>query len=245
MSFPRIATLLLISVLPAFSEIRAWKSADGSRSVQGEFLKRDATHVTIRGATDQQLTIELTKLHADEVQWLDTHHSLKPPAPDPNAFFDNLTFNDTRQSTLAKLKISELVQMTTDEKFIGRTGLNGVFVTRKKIGDLHAFLYFDWTETGKLKELNLQTDLLPLAAYKSQLEPCWKEFIEVLNAFYGEPAKKGPLPPAKSLGDAAFMPTHLWNLEGNRSALLGAARDDKNYQIVVRFADKKTALIEH
>ncbi len=242
-----IPLILALAAAPALSaEPRPWKSADGVRSVQGEFVKRDATSVTIRTDAGKELTIELTKLHPDDTKWLDLHHSLNPTAPaqDPTAFFDNLTFRDTRDSTLAKLKASKIVEMTTNETFIGRSGLNGVFKTRQKIGGLDAFLYFDWTEAGKLKELSLQTDTRPGAAYKTELEPSWKEMIKLLDTLYGKPVQNGPLPPPNTLADGSFAPSHLWLLEGGGSALLGTAREGEKYQLVVRFTQKKVGVVE-
>ncbi len=239
--------ILAIAAAPAlFAGPRPWKSADGVRSVQGEFVKRDASSVTIRTEAGKEVAIELTKLHPDDTKWLDLNHSLNPTAPpqDPSAFFDNLTFRDTRESTLAKLKVSKVVQMTTDETFIGRSGLNGVFKTRQKIGGLDGFLYFDWTEAGKLKELTLQTETRPDSAYKSELEPSWKELIELLGTLYGKPMQKGPIPPVDTLADGSFAPSHLWLLDGGGSALLGTARDGGKYQLVVRFTQKKVGVVE-
>lgn len=241
-----IALILAIAAAPALSAApRPWKSADGVRSVQGEFVKRDASSVTIRTDAGKELTIELTKLHPDETKWLDHNHSLAPAAPpqDPSAFFDSLTFRDTRETTLTKLKASKVVQLTTDETFIGRSGLNGVFKTRRKIGGLDGFLYFDWTEAGKLKELTLQTDTRPQTAYKTELEPSWKELIELLSALYGKPVQKAPLPEANTLADGSFSPSHLWLLEGGGSALLGPAREGDKYQLVVRFTERKVSVV--
>jgi hypothetical protein len=233
---------LTIALAPTVTaEMRPWKNADGTRSIQGELIKRSASSVTLRTAAGKEVTIELAKLHSDESKWLNLHHSLTSTAPpqDPTAFFDNLTFRDTRDSTLAKLKASKIVEMTTDETFIGRSGLNGVFKTRQKIAGLDAFLYFDWTDAGKLKELTLQTDPHPETAYRTTLEPSWKEMIELLGTLYGKPAQKGPLPAPNTLADGSFMPSHLWQLASGGSALLGTARDGNNYQLVVRFREKK------
>ncbi|MGL4402032.1 MAG: hypothetical protein ACRCXD_19400 [Luteolibacter sp.] len=238
---------LAIALAPTLTaEMRPWKSADGTRSIQGELVKRDASTVTLRTDAGKEVTIELSKLHPDESKWLNLHHSLTPTAPpqDPTAFFDNLTFRDTRDTTLIKLKASKIVEMTTDETFIGRSGLNGIFKTRQKIAGLDAFLYFDWTESGKLKELTLQTDPRPESDYKTALEPSWKEMIELLGTLYGKPVQNGPLPPPNTLADGSFMPSHLWRLEGDGSALLGTARDGNNYQLVVRFRDKKAGGVE-
>lgn len=244
-----IALILAIVTAPALvAGPRPWKSADGVRTIQGEFVTRDATTVTIRTDAGKEITIELAKLHPDESKWLNVHHSLAPKAPtpahDPSAFFDNLTFRDTRATTLTKLKASKVVEMTTDETFIGRSGLNGIFKTRQKIGGLDGFLYFDWTDAGALKELTLQTDPRPETAYKTELETTWKEFVVLLTTLHGKPAQKGPLPQMNTLADGSFVPSHLWLLNGGGSALLGAARDGEKYQIVVRFAQRKVEVVE-
>lgn len=245
-----LSLILAIASAPLlFAELRPWKNADATRSIQGEFIKRDAASVTLRTDAGKELTIPFAKLHPDETRWLDLHHPLKSsvpvaPAQDPTAFFDNLTFRDTRESTLEKLKASKLVEMTTSETFIGRSGLNGIFKTRQKIGGLDAFLYFDWSEAGKLKELTLQTETRPGPAYKAELEPSWKEMIGLLGTLYGKPVQNGPLPPANTLADGSFMPSHLWKLEGGGSALLGTARDGDKYQLVVRFTQKKPGVVE-
>lgn len=244
---PRIPLLILLaaaSATTALAETRAWKSADGTRSVQGEFVKSDASGVTIRNAAGKEVVIQRSKLHADDLKWLDDRDKPAPIAQDPKAFFDNLTFNDTRETALAKLKASKVVEMTTDEAFIGRSGLNGVFRTRKKVGELDAFLYFDWTEAGKLKELNVQTAPRPDTAYKTELEPSWTQFIELLGALYGKPAHKGPMPPIASLTEGALVPSHFWNLETGGTALLGTAREGKQYQVIVRFTQKKPQMVE-
>jgi hypothetical protein len=242
-----LSLLLTVAFTPTlFAGIRPWKSVDGVRSVQGNFVKRDATTVTIRTTAGEEVTIELAKLHPDETQWLNLNHSLTPKAPpqDPAAFFDHLTFRDTRETALTKLKASEIVEMTTDETFIGRSGLNGIFKTRKKIGNLDGFLYFDWNDAGKLKELTLQTESRPVSEYKTVLEPGWKGLIDLLSTLYGKPIQKGPIPQVNTLADGSFAPSHLWLLEGDCSALLGTAREGDNYQLVVRFTQKKVATVE-
>jgi hypothetical protein len=235
-----------VTISSASAGMRPWKNIDGTRTVQGEFIKRTTTAVTIKTDAGKELLIELSKLHSDEREWLEAHHSVtsRSPAIDSSAFFDNLTFRDTRTTTEAKLKASKLVEMTTDEAFLGRSGLNGVFRTRQKIGTLDGFLYFDWTENGQLKELNLQTEPRPDTAYKTELEPSWQKFVELLTTLYGKPVQKGPLPPMASLSDGTFFPSHLWNIESGGCALLGTAREGSRFQVVVRFSQKKPKLVE-
>lgn len=241
-----LTLIFAVASAPAlFAETRAWKSADGVHTTQGDYIKRDATTVTILQSGGKETTIEITKLHPDDIQWLELNHSLSPAPPqDPDAFFDSLTFRDTRDSTTTKLKASKIVETTVDEVFFGRSGLNGVFKTRQKIGNLNCFLYFDWTPAGKLKELTLQTEPRPDTDYQSELEPSWKEMIELLSTLYGTPKQKGPIPQANTLSDGMFMPSHFWQLEGGGSALLGTACEGNKYQLVVRFTDKKVGVVE-
>ncbi len=246
----RVPTFFLITAAissSVFAEMRPWKRADGLKSVQGEFVHRNAATVTIRLETGKEFTLEISKLHADDAKWLETNHTLNPPKPsepeetkpDPAAVFDTLVFGDHRDVVLKKLKTSKVVEMTMDETFIGRSGMNGIFYTRQPIGKVKASLYFEWNDDDRLKELTLQTDLLPDTEYKSELEPTWAAFVELMSSIYGKPAQRGPLPAMASLADGTFSPSHLWNLDSGGAALLGTARDAKRYQLVVRFTQKK------
>jgi hypothetical protein len=235
MRLPLVAAILLASALHA-AATRPWKSADGERSVQGEFVSRDATGVTILRSDRKQVTIPLAQLHPDDRTWLNVNHPLPgTEAPPPSAVFDKLTFGDSRAMVLEKLKASQFVESTVEETFFGRTGLNGVFRTRGKIGGLDAMLYFDWDENGGLKELTLHTHPLPAASLDDQLLPCWNDFIELLTTLHGKPANANPKLDIAPIQDGGMIGTHLWKLENSASALLGASREGDDYQIAVRF----------
>lgn len=240
----RLLFTLFLTGSALFAETRPWKSADGSRTLTGEFVTRDATSVSIRTNTSAITKIELTKLHPDDVRWLNANHPNTGSNPDPSAVFDTLLFGDDRDTVLKKLKASKIVETTTDETFFGRTGLNGVYTTRQQIGKLKASLNFDWTPENTLKELTLQTDYLPGEKYDTELEPTWRALVDLLSTLYGMPAQKGPMPSKNSLSDGTFMPSHLWKLDGDASALLGTACEGKRYQLVVRFTQKKIQTVE-
>lgn len=250
-----LVLLFLVSSLALHAETRSWKSADGQRSIQGEFLKRDAASVTIVRSDRKSVAIPVDQLHPDDRAWLDNNHPLSKPAsanvstkPEPatpkGAVFDTLQFGDDREAVLTKLKASKFVEMTTDETFIGRSGLNGVFRTKQKVGALDAMLYFDWTEDNHLKEITLQTEPLPAADLAAKLTPCWKEFIELLSSLQGKPIVADTTLRIGSMPDGAFVPTHLWKLDPVGSAQLGAARDGDKFQIVVRFSKDEVKPVE-
>ena len=239
--FPAI---VLSAALLTVVDARTWKSSDGAKSFEGEFVKRELNSITIKKA-GEEVTIDLGKLHEDDRKWIELNHPIAAdPEVDPNAVFDTLTFADTRETALKKLKESKVVEMTLDETFIGRSGLNGVFRTRKKIGKVTASLYFDWTEAGKLKELTLQTDTIPADSYESDFGPSWSALTKLMGSIYGKPTQEGPMPSMQSIPDGSFLPSHLWKLDNGCSALLGTARDGKQYQLVVRFTEKRVAAVE-
>lgn len=246
---PRIIlACLILASLPLHAAPREWKSANGSRSIFGEFVKRDATSVTIRRADQKEVTIPFHQLHPEERFWTDANHPIAKTGIDisknKNTVFDELCFGDNRDQVLEKLKASELVELTVAETFIGRTGLNDVFRTRKKIGGLTASLSFDWTEDGGLQEITLKTPEVPAGKFDEQLKPCWQEFIKLLTTLHGQPVTSSPGINLASVPDGGMLPTHLWKLQGTGNAMLGASRDGGHYHVVVRFTRKDVQTFE-
>jgi len=222
---------------------RPWLDASGSRSIQGDFVSRDAKNVTIRRTDGRVFTLNAGKLHPDDRKWLDANHPLpsaKPaePAADASAVFDDLHFGDTRQQVLAKLRASKIVELTADEPCLGRPGLNGSFRTRKDIGGLPCLLFFDWSEGGALTELSLQTSALADASYPSRIKNCWTDLIKLLSTLYGQPLQSATYPELAELNEGTFLASHLWRLEGGGSVLLGTARESDGLSAVVRFTQQ-------
>ena len=238
--------ILACLLLPLAAAPRVWKDPDSTKTVNGEFVSRDAKNVTIRRTDGRVFAMDLKKLHPDDLAWLAANHPLpgsKPagPAADKTAVFDTLRFGDTRQQVLAKLKASTLVELGIDETFLGRLGLNGTFQTRKDIGGLRCLLFFDWAETGGMSELSLQTSPLPATAYPTRIKACWEQLIKLVTTLYGPPLQNAAYPPQEELTDGAFLATHLWRLEAGGSILLGTARDDGSFTTVVRFTQQELA----
>jgi hypothetical protein len=222
--FP-IACFLLTSLV-LHAETHVWRSADGGKSIQGRFVKRDETSVTILRSDQRELIIPLEKIHRDDRAWLDTRYPLPAAAPPPvNSYvFDKLEFGDSRAQVTEKLKASKLVKATLPETLFARTGINGIFQTLQKVGGLEASLYFDWSEDGGLKEVTLQTTSLSGNDVEARLTPSWKELIGILTSL-----------DFASIPNGSMTATHLWKLEHHGTAMLGAARDGDSYQIAVRF----------
>jgi hypothetical protein len=239
---PRISILFCAILANLHAAPRPWKSMDGERSVQGEFVKRDAKAVTIRRSDRVEVAIPMDQLHPDDRTWLNANHPLPGEEVAPaHAIFDKLVFGDTRAQVTEKLNQSKFVELTVAETFIGRTGINGVYRTRKKIGGLDTSLYFGWTEDGGLEEVTLQTEGMPPSALDGRMTPCWQEFIELLSTLYGKPIHENPKLSITGIEDGAMSGTHLWKLDGKGTAMLGAAREGDEYQIAVRFTKQEIA----
>ncbi|MEO8616893.1 MAG: hypothetical protein ABI600_17265 [Luteolibacter sp.] len=232
--------LTSICAVPLHAETRPWKSSDGLRSIQAEFVNRDAASVTVRLDGGKEFSIDLTELDPGDRNWLDLKHPLaNGPVPDETAVFDTLKFGDPHDVVLTKLKASKLVELTMDESMINRTGLNGIFRIRQKIGGQQATLFFDWTDANALKEITVRTDAYPAASFEAKLTPCLEEFIELLSTLHGKPLQAAPKIDPASVPDGAMLPSHLWKIESGGSALLGVGCEGTNYQIIVRFTEEK------
>lgn len=231
-----IACFILVSTALQ-AETRAWRSADGGKSIRGVFVKRDDSCVTILRSDMREVTIPLEKIHSDDRAWLDARYPPPVAVPPPvrQYVFDKLEFGDSRAQVMEKLKASKLVKATLPETMFARTGLNGIFQTHQKIGGLDASLYFDWCEDGGLKEVTLQSTSLSGNDIEARLTPGWREFIGLLTSLHGHPINAHDKLDIASIPDASMTATHLWKLEHRGTAMLGAARNGDAYQIAVRF----------
>jgi hypothetical protein len=242
---PRTAAVLLLLslvLLPATAAPRAWHNVDRSKSLKGEFVRRDASSVVIRDGNFRETKIPLGALHADDRAWLDAKHPLasaKGPAttlPLTEGIFDSLAFGDSRKTVQEKLARSRFVVATMPETFFGRTGFNGIYKTRGKIGGLDATLFFGWSQKDELNELSLHSEPISIAEFPTKGRTCIKAFAELLSEIHGKPLSVAEMPDLKSLADAQVIGTHLWKLEPEGSIILGPAREGKRYLVLARYS---------
>lgn len=231
-----VISLIVFSTVLSFSHARQWTSADGGKTIEADFVSRDASSVTLRMPDGQESHVAFTKLAAVDLAWLKQNHPLTSAhIPEGPGVFDTLKFGDNHNVVLAKLKASKLVELTMPESMIARTGLNGIFRMRQLIGGQHATLFFDWTGDHRLKEIIVRTDAYPADAYDQKLAPCWNKFTELLTTLHGKPLQAIPHIDPASVPDGSMVSSHLWRLESGGSALLGIGCEGSKYQVVVRF----------
>lgn len=241
---PRVHLLALALILPlSAGEIRTWTNPDGSKTFKAEFIRRDKDKVTLRPVGGRELSLGLDKLHADDHSWLKKNHPTEAEAkaaevPDDAAVFDTLKFGDDRATVTEKLKASKMVEANLDSTFFGRTGINGIYRTAHKIGGLHCYLFFDWDEGDRLREITLRTEDKEAGEYESVLKPCWEALTELIGPIYGNPLQTVRMPAASELANEQMLATHLWRIDQGGTVLLGASRLGDTYQVSVRFTQE-------
>ena len=242
---PRLLILALALIMPLTAgEIRTWTNPDGSKTFKAEFIRRDNHSVTLRPIGGRELSLSMDKLHADDHIWLKTNYPTEAEAkaaevPDDAAVFDTLKFGDDRKTVIEKLKASKMVEANLDSTFFGRTGINGIYRTVHQIGGLHCYLFFDWDEGDRLKEITLRTEDKSAGEYNSSLKPCWEALTELIEPIYGKPLQAVRMPTASELANEQMLATHLWRIDLGGTVMLGASRLGETYQVSVRFTKEK------
>ena len=235
----RALLLLALLTLPlTASEFRSWRNAEGDKSIEGRFVKRDQSQVTIIRRDRREITLPLSKIHADDLLWLNNNHPLAgAPAAlaSPSGVIDNLRFGDTRGEVIAKLKSSTMFATTVPDTMLARTGLNGIFHTKNTIGGYSCTLSFNWDEEDKLKEITLQTPLEPASAWDSKLKPCFAELVKVISILHGKPLIANEKIDLSHLENGSITANYLWHLQPKGSVLLGPARENNQFLVAVRF----------
>ena len=241
----RLALLLTLFLIPLLSQAREWRSVNGTRTFIADFVSNDGNRVTLRRKDGRIITFDLTKLHSEDQDWIKTQR----PTPsqtnrtprthqDPKGTaFGNLEFGDDRKTVEEKLSKSPLVEASINETLLGRTGLNGVFHTKASIGGLKCYLYFDWTDQGKLREVSLQTQGVAADRYQG-LQENWSELITLLNKLHGNPKQGNSYPARQDLQDGLVLGSHLWRTGEGHSVILGTGQERTQYQVVVRITSE-------
>lgn len=222
--------------------MRDWQNSTGTKSLHAEFFSRDDSTVTLRKTDGRILTISLDKLHTDELSFLNKKHPHSPPkeADEPvGDAFGPLRFGDSRNEVEEKLLNSSIVQTKTDKTLFGRTGLNGIFKTTQTIGGQYCFLYFDWNESGNLREVTLRTAGLTGMAYEAKLRATWSEAINLFTKLYGKAISSSSYPKQDELEDGLMLASHLWRTSDGYSVLLGPGQEQSSYNVSVRFTTKR------
>jgi hypothetical protein len=240
-------SLSLIMMGTVAAESRKWRSKDGSKFIIADYLSHNQFTVTVKRVDGKVVTLDRGDLHTDDMNFLaklpakavvtpaSKYSPQSMPAMDDSAVFDTLKLGDSRADVIAKIKASKSLELTVDEIYLGRFGLNGSYRTKQTIGGLKCLLYFDWDSGGNLKELSLQTQPQPASSYQGLLKDTWQELSKLMTTLHGKPLQNADYPAVGVLQNDTSLSTHLWRLGGGGSALLGTSKSVEGFMVSVRF----------
>lgn len=233
-----IHTTLITALLATTSFARTWWNPDRSRSFDGDFVSLTGKMVKIQRDNGKVVDLTLDRLHTDDQAWIKQHmlelqKDLEEQAA--RSVFANLNFGDSKDTVLKKLKRSPLVTTDMDERLLGRTGLNGLFHTKAKLGDQTCTLYFDWTRQERLKEITLRTQPIESSDYSGKVKSCWGEMVELVGSGPHRNVQKIGFPLESSMAEGISLNTHLWRLKHGGSALVGVGMENGKYLVTTRF----------
>ncbi|MDP4624941.1 MAG: hypothetical protein NWT08_07370 [Akkermansiaceae bacterium] len=238
---------LLASVFLQAGDTRNWTNPEGTKTFEAEFTSREGDEITLKRADGSVIAFDISKLHEDDRRWLNLNHPVgadgaPQEVPDNDAIFDDLKFGDSRELVIEKLKTSTVVEAELEETFFGRTGLNGTYRTRQKVGGLYCYLFYDFDNAGSLRELTMRTVPQPESEYGSSVSSCWEELPNLISMLHGKPFLAGDIPSASKIEEGAMLGSHAWRIEGGGNVLLGIAKVEGKYEVSVRFTLEKLDL---
>lgn len=240
--FFRSLPLLLISCTVAHAELRVWRSADGSRTFRGEFLKQADEVITIRNEAGKEITFPANKLHADDLKWVAEQEARKAGQA---GVFGGIRFGVTRVELLEVLKANPHVSLPnrgkkTDAGFGESDPLVDV-KTKAKPGGQPALVDFLWggdPKGGTLISFDI-TCQPPEGrqGYERQLKKAHDELAELLVSIHGKPAATAPYPASEALKESDLVSTHTWNLADGSTIEMGVGLiHDGNFVAAARFS---------
>lgn len=239
-NFRRLALASAAAILCSSLFAKTWRNTDGSRTFEGDFISHNGSDVTIRNTEGEDLTFPITRLHPDDQQWVrkkpgDPDAALEP---DNNAAFETLHFGDDRKTVIAKLKHSQIVTSGVVEELSGRTGLNGMFHTKEKIGGFTYSLFFGWNSQDKLNEVVLRSEPANESAYLNDFRATWREIVSLMSMLHGNPIVDTEYPERDVLQEGMAMNSHLWRLESGGSALVGIGMEHGKFILTATITQK-------
>lgn len=235
---------LLCSACLCTAASRKWTNPEGTKSFEAEYVSRNGDEITLKRSDGSEITFNISKLHEDDNRWLNLNHPVGvngevQELPDNEAIFDNLKFGDTRDEILQKLKASTIIEAELEETFFGRTGLNGTYRTKKKVGGLYCYLFYDFDDSGHLRELTMRTEPQPESDYDTTVASCWEELPNLISMLHGRPIHSGSMAVSSSLGEGEMLGSHVWRIEGGGNVILGIAKVEGKFEVAVRFTLEK------
>jgi hypothetical protein len=209
---------------------RIWKSADGERTLEGEFLTLEEGQITLKLKDGKTTTFSIAKLSEEDRKFAQAENGkpkteLRDLLGAPSQAFDNIRFGMTRDAYETALSKSDHTQSVggTEIEFFGQTVVLGDFLARI---DGRSYQFRPHFENEILTDLRLEgtpVESAPESAIRARLG----EMRTLVGVAFGDPAERFEFPDLPNLPENAFGITESWNLPGGRKLYLAVSRAEK------------------
>lgn len=232
---PQYLAVFSLGVSIACAEMRDWRSADGSKTFRGEFVKQSGITVTIRYESGKELAFPTEKLHADDIQWL-KDQSAKSAAD--TGVFGGIRFGDNERQLAERLK-TNLYVIAPDGGKKSELGSPDTLLdtkTRLKPGGSPATLSFLWATKDNVNKLTaFDITCAPQTAkdYDGRLRKSLDELTELLISIHGKPGVTAPYPARESLKKDDIFSTGSWTLADNSTLEVGVGVIEQDQYLAV------------
>jgi hypothetical protein len=228
-------------------EIRVWTSAEGGKTLEGEFVKLDGGTISLKRRDGTDLVFALDKLSlADRVHARELAEKMAASAATAAAakdavkaditVFSQFKFGETRKEVQEMLKKNSGLEGGMVEAFMARTGINGIFYI--DLDGVRFDLYFDFNDSDRLREISLQSSSYEPGDYNSALKSAWGRLRSGFILRYGEPTLATGYPAASQISEGVSMSSDIWELS-DRHMYLGTGMVEGQVSCVLRCSKEK------
>ncbi len=229
-----LALLLLFPPALRAGEVRLWKSAEGDRTLEGEFVSLEGDRITLKLKDGKTSTFAFDKLSEEDRAFARDESAraksdLRVILGESRQAFDTVRFGMTREAYDKALAASKhtLNVGGSEVEFFGQTVQIGDFVAL--IADRH-YKFRPLFEDDALTELRLEStpvDFSSPGAIRSRVG----EIKALAVLAFGDPETSYDFPDPKKLEPNAFGITDIWSLPGGRKLYLAISRTDSKNQL--------------
>ena len=244
----RILLVFLSLTLSLTSLIaRTWTSADGGKTIEGEYVSHTDEHVVIKTGR-KDIVIKYEFLSARDKQWVDNHAKDSDPGQQDAAkgqasvgmLLKVIQHGDDESAVIRKLDNNPHIEASLDKTFLARVGLNGFFRTKETLNGQQYTFHFDWNENDRLTCITLRSEEFSKAEFEQTVKNAWSACNELVTKSYGEAAQASDYPAINVFNPKAnLMITHVWHPEGeNKTIALCVGVEEENAFIALNYYDR-------
>lgn len=129
------------------------------------------------------------------------------------AIYDNLEVGMDKDQVLKALRQNKNLEGPPSDALLSRTGLNGVFKTKRPVGGQTFSLNFDYDPSGGLRGVVFYSrSKFRTSEYETKLKSAYKALLVGLTEKFGEPVNMPEWVAKDSLQEGRILYMHMWRV---------------------------------